>query len=264
MKNTWLFLVVFCLFSCKKPETTSANEWKLIWSDEFSTDGKPDNTKWSFAGRNKSDWCAYCNDDLSTTEVKDGKLYLRGIVNPNATDAEKYLTGCIQSKGKFFFKYGKMEVCAKLAKGKGSWPAIWLMPEKSVYGGWPKSGEIDVMEQLNFETFFYQTIHSDYIDNLKQKENPKYYTTVPYHVDEFNIFGLEWYPDRIDLFINGQKTFTYPKIDNNGSSQWPFDQEFYIILNQALGGNWPGPVNPDDLPVEMEVDWVKVYQLTNN
>lgn len=264
MKNTWLFLAVFCLFSCKKPETTSANEWKLIWSDEFSTDGKPDNTKWSFAGRNKSDWCAYCNDDLSTTEVKDGKLYLRGIINPNASDGEKYLTGCIQSKGKFFFKYGKMEVCAKLSKGKGSWPAIWLMPEKSVYGGWPKSGEIDVMEQLNFETFFYQTIHSDYIDNLKQKENPKYYTTVPYEVDQFNIFGLEWYPDRIDLFFNGKKTFTYPKIDNNGSSQWPFDQEFYIILNQALGGNWPGPVNPDDLPVEMEVDWVKVYQQTSN
>ncbi len=121
-----------------------------------------------------------------------------------------------------------------------------------------------MMEQLNFETSFYQTIHSDYIDNLKNREYPKYSTTSPYKIGEFNIFGMEWYADRIDLFINGIKTFSYPKVEGNGASQWPFDQEFYIILNQALGRNWVGPVNDADLPVKMIIDWVRVYRMMNS
>ena len=147
---------------------------------------------------------------------------------------------------------------AKLSQGQGSWPAIWLLGEN---GNWPTNGEIDVMEHLNFDTIFYQTMHSYYIDKLKNKNNPKYFTTAPFKVNEFNTFGMEWYPDRIDLLVNGQKTFSYPRLQNDSThSQWPFDQPFYIILDQALGGNWPGPVNNNDLPQQMMVDWVRVYQ----
>jgi beta-glucanase (GH16 family) len=149
-------------------------------------------------------------------------------------------------------------VRAKLSQGQGSWPAIWLLGEN---GNWPNNGEIDVMEHLNFDTIFYQTMHSYYIDKLKNKNNPKYFTTAPFKVNEFNTFGMEWYPDRIDLLVNGQKTFSYPRLPNDSThSQWPFDQPFYIILDQALGGNWPGPVNNNDLPQQMIVDWVRVYQ----
>ena len=232
--------------------------WKLIWQDEFSKDSKPDTTKWSFAGRGKADWNCYCFNDTSTAFVRNGKLFLSGIVSKDKSDTAQYQTGCISTKNKFSFKYGKLEVRTKLAKGQGSWPAIWLLPE---HGSWPKGGEIDVMEQLNYDTIFYQTMHSYFIDVLKHKDNPKYYTTAPFKVGEFNIFGMEWYSDRIDLLINGIKTFSYPKIENDSThSQWPFDQNFYIILDQALGGNWPGSVKKEGLPVSMEVDWVRVYQ----
>lgn len=252
--------VIFLAFLSVTCSEADKSDWELIWSDDFLVDGMPDESKWSFSGRRSPDWACYCTDQLENAEVKDGILHLRGMVAENDSDTAAYQTGCIQTKGKFSFQYGKLEVRAKLGQGQGSWPAIWLMPEKSVYGGWPRSGEIDVMEQLNFDSIFYQTIHTEYIDIQQQKNHPKYHATAPFQMGEFNVFGLEWYPDRLDFFINGMKTFTYPKLLDEGTSQWPFDQEFYIILNQALGGNWPGPVTPDDLPVEMQVDWVKVYR----
>lgn len=234
--------------------------WSLVWNDEFETEGVPDPSKWVFSGRRSPNWACYCTDSPENAFVSGGKLFLRGIPSPNPEDTARFNTGCIQTSGKFSFLYGKLEVRARIAKGQGSWPAIWMMPALSVYGGWPRSGEIDVMEHLNFDTIFYQTVHSDYIDNQKQRNNPVYFATAPFKTGEFNTFGLEWYPGRLDFFINGTKTFSYPKVEGAGSNQWPFDQEFYIILNQALGGSWPGPVNPGHLPVQMEVDWVRVYQ----
>ncbi len=257
MKLFLCLLVSFQLLfsSCTKSQTPG---WKLTWSDEFSTNGKPDPAKWSFSGRGTANWKCYCTDDTATAFVKDGFLYLNGILSANSTDTATYNTGCIQTKGKFSFKYGKLEVRAKLSQGQGSWPAIWLLGED---GAWPNNGEIDVMEHLNFDTIFYQTMHSYFIDKLNHKHDPKYFTTASFKVNDFNVYGMEWYPDRIDLFVNGHKTFSYPKIQNDTTGkQWPFDQPFYIILDQALGGNWPGPVNKKDLPQQMIVDWVRVYQ----
>lgn len=258
-----LFFTLLLQFGLTPAAKCQTDNWKLIWQDEFSKDGKPDTSKWIFAERGKADWNCYCSDDTSTAIVRNGKLFLRGIVSKNESDTVAYQTGCISTKSKFSFKYGKLEVKAKLAKGQGSWPAIWLLPESNEHG-WPKGGEIDVMEQLNDDTIFYQTMHSYFIDVLKHKDDPKYYTTAPFKVGEFNIFGMEWYPDRIDLLINGTKTFSYPKIENDSTGmQWPFNQKFYILLDQALGGKWPGPVKKEDLPVSMQVDWVRVYQMKN-
>ena len=235
--------------------------WKLIWRDEFNYNGKPDGSKWGFAPRGRADWACYCTADTATAVVKDDRLILKGILSKDPADTATYQTGCVQTRNKFYFTYGKLEVRAKLAKGQGSWPAIWLMPQESKYGGWPQSGEIDVMEQLNRDTIFYQTLHSTYIDRLQQKKNPPYFATAPFNDGDFNVFGMEWYPDRIDFFVNEKKTFSYPKLANDTTgTQWPFDQNFYIILNQALGGKWPGPVKAADLPVQMEVDYVRVYQ----
>ena len=260
MKSLICFTLLLQL-GFSSPVKSQANNWNLIWQDEFSKDGKPDSTNWNFAGRGKADWNCYCSDDISNSMVKNGRLFLSGIVSKGASDTAQYQTGCISTKNKFSFKYGKLEVRAKLGKGQGSWPAIWLLPE---HGSWPKGGEIDVMEQLNFDTIFYQTMHSYFIDVLKHKDDPKHYSTAPFKVDEFNIFGMEWYPDRIDLLINGAKTFSYAKIENDSTgTQWPFDQKFYVLLDQALGGNWAGPVKKEDLPVSMQVDWIRVYQLKN-
>jgi beta-glucanase (GH16 family) len=256
----WAFLLIICTSCTSLPQKGAASDWVLKWEEEFEKDGAPDSAKWSFAGRRSPDWACYCADNPATTFIKDGQLYLRGMLNEDPADTAKYQTACIHTKNKFAFRYGKVEVRAKLSKGKGSWPAIWLMPQDSRYGGWPDSGEIDIMEHLNTDTLFYQTLHSHYIDKQNQKKNPVYFATAPFKEGEYNVFGIEWYPDRLDFFVNHQKTFTYPKLENADYRQWPFDQEYYLILNQALGGNWVGTIKDEDLPVQMLVDWVRVYQ----
>lgn len=264
-KNCCLQVLALCLvlFGCSMNAVAQQKKkWKLIWKDEFKHDGLPDESKWGFSPRTKANWACYCYNDTSTAVVRNGKLLLRGIVADKRTnDTARYQTGCIQTKGKFSFLYGKMEVRAKLPQGKGSWPAIWLMPEEAVYGGWPHSGEIDVMEHLNYDTIFYQTLHSHYIDGLKEKNNPKYFNTASFKTGDYNVYGMEWSEEKIDFFINGKRTFTYPKIQNDTTGvQWPFDQKFYIILNQALGGSWAGPIGDNDLPQQMEIDYVRVYR----
>mgnify|MGYP000488341660 FL=1 len=109
------------------------------------------------------------------------------------------------------FLYGRFEVCAKLGSAKGSWPAIWLKPtDSTTYGAWPKCGEIDIMEQLNKDTFVYHTMHTEYIKVLGHKTDPDYYTTASYNPHEFNVFGMEWTPDKIDMFINDSLTSVIP------------------------------------------------------
>jgi len=263
MKNLFTGLFLFSLLFAMNHKSLAQEHlenWDLIWQDEFNYEGKPDAKKWSFAPRKPVDWACYCADNDATRYVKNGKLHLRGVLNTKPEDTVKYNTGCIRTTDKFSFKYGKIEVRAKLDKGKGSWPAIWMMPQDPQYGGWPHSGEIDIMEQLNYDTIVYQTLHSNYVDIQEKKAVPKYFKTVPYKVNAYNVYGLEWYPDRLEFYLNGEKTFTYPKIENADSKQWPFDQEFFIILDQALGGNWVGSIKDEDLPVEMLVDWVRVYQ----
>src|SRR5690554_4041749 len=263
LKNSWRKIFVFIgmmSLSLAGFSQQAGDEWKLVWEDTFETDGAPDSAKWSFAGRGKPDWNCYCTDSPETFFVKDDLLHLKAGLNTNPSDSVKYQTGCILTKDRFSFRYGKLEVRAKLSKGKGSWPAIWMMPQASVYGGWPDSGEIDVMEHLNFDPFVYQTLHSHHIDRLGEKENPLYFATKEFTQDEFNVYGVEWYEDRLDFFVNGEKSFSYPKLEGTDDVQWPFDQEFYIILNQALGGAWVGEIHDKDLPVQMLVDWVKVYQ----
>ncbi|UJH90409.1 glycoside hydrolase family 16 protein [Antarcticibacterium sp. 1MA-6-2] len=262
MKNNLNFFLIALgvfsgLFSCMGQK--GASSWNLVWQDEFENTGAPNSENWEFSSRGNANWNCYCANNPGTTLVKDGKLHLRGIITTEA-DSTKYQTGCIQTKDNFSFKYGKVEVRARLDKGKGSWPAIWMMPQDPQYGGWPHSGEIDIMEHLNFDTIVYQTIHSTYVDVQHKKETPINFATAAFKEGEFNVFGLEWYPDRLDFFLNGEKTFTYPRIEGSTTEQWPFDQEFYIILDQALGVSWVGEIHDKDLPVEMIVDWVRVYQ----
>ncbi|MGH2643331.1 MAG: glycoside hydrolase family 16 protein [Chitinophagaceae bacterium] len=259
-----LMALLFTTGIIYSPAQSKRKGWKLIWQDNFSKKGTPDTAKWSFTGRDKAAWKCYCFDSTTTAIVKDGKLYLRGIKSDDTSDTAAYQTGCISTKEKFFFQYGKLVVRAKLPQAQGSWPAIWLLPETNAHGGWPKGGEIDVMEHLNHDHIVYQTMHSYYIDGLHHEDNPEHYDTAYIRPGEFNNYGIEWYPDRIDFFVNGHKTFSYPKIKNDTTGvQWPFDQPFYILLDQALGG-WPGKIDNKELPATMEVDWVRVFQRREN
>lgn len=230
--------------------------WKLIWEDNFNTDGLVNASNWNLVTQGSSDWNKFMTASNDLVYVQGGNLILKGRKTNTG-----YETGGVNSSNKFNFKYGKVEVRAKLSMGQGTWPAIWMMPQQSIYGGWPKSGEIDIMEHLNNDLKVYQVVHSHYIDNLGNKTNPSYLATPAFNVGTFNTFGIEWYPDKIDFFVNGSFTFSYPKRADIPADQlqWPFDQNFYLILNQALGGSWVGAINDAILPVQTEIDYVKVF-----
>ncbi len=257
------FLLLSVLFLY--PQGTT-DKFTLIFEENFETEGAPDDAHWSYCTRQSSDWNKYLVEGNSeTVEVKDGKLFLRAIKNNDrASDNVPYLTGGIKTQGKVGIKYGKVEVRAKVTEGQGSFPAIWMMPTVATYGGWPKSGEIDIMEHLNYDNYIWHTIHSEYTWTLGQQDNPKNHTTAPYNKNQFNTYSLEWYPDRLEFFVNGVKNHTYPRMQPAVEWQWPFDHEFYLILNTACDGSWGGAVNESHLPFEMEVDWVKMYQLNED
>ncbi len=258
MKKQILFIIVLSLMNGK----IFSQNWELVFSDDFEEVGEPNKTKWTYCKRRSSDWNKYMKNSEENVFVKDGKLFLRAIKNNDmSSDNVPYFTGGIESRNKFSFKYGKIEVRAKLTKGQGSWPAIWLMPQDGT-GGWPKCGEIDIMEHLNKDNFCYQTIHSHYHNTLKKKI-PKKHSTAKINPEEFTTFGLCWYSDRLEWYINGKRTFTYHNINAVPELlQYPFKKEFYIILNQAAGGSWGGAVTDAELPFQMEIDWVKVYKLS--
>ncbi len=275
MKKHYFIIALFLtvILSCKETpsqiikshvylqkEGKEKKDWKLIWQDHFS-ESKLDTTKWSLIPPNKSDWGKHLTTSKQCYTISDGKLFLKGIVNPDTLkDSRPFLTGGIYSKGKFAFQYGKIEIRAKLASAQGAWPAIWMLAEQHKYGAYPRNGEIDIMEHLNYDDIIYQTTHSYYTLELKQKMNPPHYGTKKVNVGKYNTYGLEWYPDKLVFTLNDKTTFIYPRINGVDSSQWPYDQPFYILIDQQLGGSWVGKVNAEELPVQMIIDFVKVYQ----
>lgn len=235
-------------------------QWKLIWEDDFEGPSL-DTTKWTRIPAGESDWNRHMSTDDVCFKLGEGKLYLLGVNNPDTTrDPRPFLTGGIWSKGKFAFQYGRVEIRAKLQSAQGAWPAMWMLAELDKYGKYPKNGEIDIMEHLNYDSLIYQTTHSHYTLELGEKTNPPHYGTTPVEAGEYNVYGISWYPDRIVFQLNGEDTFTYPRVEGVDPSQWPYDQPFYLLIDQQLGGEWVGEVDTTQLPVAMIIDWVKVYQ----
>jgi beta-glucanase (GH16 family) len=233
-------------------------KWRLVWEENF--DGHTFNTsRWSKIPRGTSDWNNYMSDFDSCYRVSDGQLILRGLRNEYLpADTASFLTGGLYTKDKAGFERGRIEICAKLGKAQGAWPAFWLLPFDN--SPWPSGGEIDIMERLNGESIAYQTVHSDYTYILQIK-NPPQGTTGKIDPDGYNIYAVELYRDSLSFFINDTHTFTYPRIETDAEGQFPFDRAFYLLLDMQLGGSWVGQVNPADLPVEMRIDWVRFYKL---
>lgn len=252
-----VMLLTILIVSFLQINAIDKSKWKLIWRDEFNKKSV-DTTKWTQAKRSHPDWCKYLTDDSRCTIIDDGKLYLRGIVNDNKEkDPVEYLTGALISENKFTFKHGKIEIRAKLECAQGAWPALWLL---GASGGWPHNGEIDIMEHLSHDSIFYQTVHSDYTLNKGGANNPPQGGTAPIDVSDYNIFSVELYKDKILFFINDKVTFEYKKLIPEVEGQWPFDNDFYILLSQQLEGSWVGKASPEQLPVQMIIDYVRVYE----
>ncbi|WP_343701345.1 glycoside hydrolase family 16 protein [Chitinophaga sp.] len=261
-----------CLGSCRtypanvtghlyvQKEGRADKKWTLVWEDNFNSP-ELDTSKWTKIPPNKADWGRHMSSHPDCFALKDGKIFLRGINNPDTlSDPRPFLTGGIYTKGKFAFQYGRIEIHAKLEGAQGAWPAMWMLAETDRYGKYPKNGEIDIMEHLNHDSLIYQTTHSWYTLELKQTKNPPHGGTARMDPGIFNTFGLEWYPDKLVFTLNGKETFRYPRVQGVDPSQWPYDQPFYVLIDQQLGGNWVGKVDTKQLPVQMVVDWVRVYQ----
>ncbi len=240
-------------------EITKNADWKLVWSDDFDQESGLDTATWSKIPRKKVPWAKYMSDSPDCYRMKKGNLILRGIRNRNRkADTAAYLTGGVYTLGKRSFYGGRIEVRAKLQGAGGAWPAIWLLPADPQKYPWPSGGEIDIMERLNDDTIAYQTVHSHYTYHLKI-DTPPHGGTGRIAPDDYNVYAVEIYPDRIVFFINDVYTFTYPQIETDQPGQYPYYIPMYLLIDMQLGGDWPGPVNPKDVPVNMWVDWVRYY-----
>lgn len=236
----------------------------LVWEEEFNYEGLPKEEDWGYdvggEGWGNAELQYYTEKNPDNAYVEDGKLIITAW--NEAYGKNEYTSARLVTRGKKDFKYGRIEVKAKLPKGKGTWPAIWMMPTDSLYGDWPKSGEIDIMEHVGFDQDrIHGTVHTEkyYWKNSNQKSAQIDGDKVS---DTFHTYSLEWTPKVIKVYFDNTLYFTYQNEDS-GKDAWPFDQKFYLILNIAIGGAWGGQqgVDSEVFPQTMEVESIKVYDL---
>lgn len=256
-------------------------EYKLAFGDEFNTADftQPNEAYWSRSEWAHPAWKRFTAQTKAGQEktgwIEDGKLVLRCVKNEFADEKRgdngsklEMISGAVESADKITFTYGKVEGRLKTTAHSGNFPAFWMMPNKSTYGGWPDSGEIDIFEQINNENTSYHTIHSHWANGksdggLGQSGNPQKGGTSATTTGDYHVYGLEWTENMLTWFVNGKKVFSYAKSTNQDDldkKQWPFDKPFYLILNQSVGnGGWAA--NPDlNFTYETKFDWVRVYQ----
>lgn len=246
------------------------DDWKIKWQDEFEGTAI-DLSKWSYEqgghgwGNNE---LQYYTNDSANAFIRDGKLVLTANVIPQgrlSSGGLRYFSSArLRTLGKGDWKYGRIEVRAKIALGQGIWPAIWLLPTERMYGGWPSSGEIDIMEHVGHdEGNIHGSVHTE-IYNHKigtQRGKNKNLNDIK---NKFYTYAIEWDSDQINFFIDGNKYFLFQNDKKNDYKSWPFNQRFHLLLNIAVGGDWPGPPDSStNFPVEMEVDYVRVYDKKN-
>ena len=244
------------------PGLNGADHLSLVWSDEFEYTGLPDTSKWGYDvgghgwGNNESQY--YTQNREENARVENGVLVIEAY--REAFQGRRYTSARVISKHKGDWKYGRFEIRAKLPRGRGTWPAIWMLPTDWVYGGWPDSGEIDIMEHVGYDmNRIHGTIHTQRFNHTKGTQVGT--SRLARNVDtEFHIYAMEWRPDRIDIFLDGERYFSFSN-DGSGFAAWPFDQRFHLLLNIAVGGNWGGAQGIDDsiFPQRMEIDYVRVY-----
>lgn len=240
--------------------------WKLVWRDEFEG-ADLDFSKWAVEENGHgggNDELQYYLDRKENVRTANGHLIIqanREHVNVAGT-LRDYTSARIRTKRRASWQYGRFEIRARLPKGKGLWPAIWLLPETNRYGGWAASGEIDIMEALGHEPDkIHGTIHfgGEWPDN---KHRGTIYRLAEDNVGDFNVYALEWEPGEIRWYVNGHLYQTLNKWHSTGGDfPAPFDQSFHLVVNLAVGGKWPGAPDKDTVfPAHLHLDYVRVYQ----
>ncbi|RIJ42797.1 glycoside hydrolase family 16 protein [Pontibacter oryzae] len=249
------------------PKAPTDQNWTFestpVWADEFDYNGAPDQNKWGYdiggSGWGNNELQYYTNL-TSNASVADGKLTI--IARKETKENREYTSARLVSKGKGDFLYGRFEIRAKLPTGKGTWPAIWMLPTDWAYGNWPKSGEIDIMEHVGYDqNKIHVTVHTEAYNHSKgtQKGNSK---VIPTASSEFHTYRVDWTPYAVRGYIDGAPVFEFTN-EGKGYTSWPFDKRFHILLNLAVGGDWGGAqgVDASVFPQAMEVDYVRVYKM---
>ena len=247
------------------PNLLAQSSWELIWNDEFDYTGLPDSTRWSYdvGGHGWGN-----QEDQFYTENREENARADGdhlIIEARKEDwrGRSYTSARLVSKHKGDWTYGRIEVRAQLPSGRGTWPAIWMLPTNSHYGngGWPDTGEIDIMEHVGFDQdLIHATIHTDAYNHMigTQRGGSKRVTGAS---DNFHVYAVEWSPRKMVFSIDGVDFWTYSKGLSNWQG-WPFDLDFHLIMNIAIGGAWGGAQGIDDsiFPQQMLIDHVRVYR----
>lgn len=226
----------------------------LVFSDEFNTDGAPDSSKWGYdigAGGWGNAEAQYYTNNSSNVIVQGGNLKI--TAKAENLSGSSYTSARLKSENKFEFTYGKVEVRAKLPSGGGTWPAIWMLGQNYATNTWPSCGEIDIMEHKgNIPNKIYGTLH--YPGNSGGNGNGNS-TTISGASSQFHVYKAIWSPNSVKLYVDDVLFHT---VINNGTL--PFNADFFLILNVAMGGTFGGAIDPSFIQSSMEIDYVRVYQ----
>lgn len=284
----FLTLAIVILLSCTKkvevPTETKDGMWTLVWNDEFENF---DNSKWinhigngfmsgdEFIPGWGNNELEYYTDRRKNCYVKNGVLVLKAVeeeYSGMAGDEKKifnYTSARVATQGLFSQTYGRFEIRAKLPEGKGLWPALWMLPEDSEYGSWAASGEIDIMEAKGSEPYYvHGTLHygSEWPQNVYSGDTYEFEFTNPAtDITTWHVYTLEWVPGEIRWYIDNKLYQTQQLwYSNENPYPAPFDKDFYLLMNLAVGGHYDG--DPDEttlFPAQMEIDYVRVYEIAS-
>lgn len=259
LKTRWLVLLLFVVAS----NGLEAAGWKLVWADEFNYTGLPDTNKWGYETgfRRNQESQYYTCARPENARVEDGHLVIEcrkeNYTPPNHAPVD-YTAASLITKNKASWQYGRIEVRAKLPHGQGVWPAIWMLGTNDSQVGWPRCGEIDIMEFVGkAPKGIHGTVHYA-IDGENKSSGSKLETNRPW--EDYHIYALEWTPKRMDFYFDHHKyhSFAVAKADQGADN--PFRAPQYLILNFALGGDWGGPIDDTILPQQFLIDYVRIYQ----
>jgi beta-glucanase (GH16 family) len=246
------------------PDTVSTRAgltWKLIWGDEFDYKGLPDPSKWDYeVGYVRNNELQYFTESrVENARVENGLLIIE--TRKETSQEIFYTSASLFTYNTASWRYGRIEIRAKLPTGKGMWPAIFMLGRNIEKVGWPACGEIDIMENVGFDPdMIHGNIHTE-VYNWVLGTNKGASIFIPQPYEKFHIYAIEWFEDKIDIFIDDEKYFTFEN-KGTGWETWPFDEKFYLIINAAFGGSWGGEYGVDDsiLPQRFYIDYVRVYK----
>ncbi len=228
----------------------------VLWSDEFNTDGAPDAAKWGYdLGTGDNGWgnseLEYYTSRADNVYISNGTLKI--VLKKESYSGSAYTSARLLSRGKFSFKYGKLEIRAKLTSGGGTWPALWLLGDNFSTAGWPACGEIDMMEYKgNDVNKIFGTLH---YPGHSGGGGVGSSLVIANAATEFHRYALDWSPASIKIMVDDVVFYTFAN-----SSSTPFNQNFFVILNLAMGGTFGGAVDPGVSNAVMEIDYVRVTQ----